>query len=149
MINYIFVIGGVVLLLGKGIVVVLLVVILEVCGFIVIMLKFDFYINVDLGIMSFIQYGEVFVIDDGVEIDFDFGYYECFICICMIKCNNFIIGWVYEEVLKCECCGDYLGVIIQVIFYIINEIKCCVIEGVEGYDVVIVEVGGIVGDIEL
>lgn len=87
--------------------------------------------------------------EDGVEIDLDFGYYECFICIKMIKCNNFIVGCVYVDVLCKECCGDYLGVMIQVIFYIINVIKDCVIVGLEGYDIVIVEVGGIVGDIEL
>lgn len=149
MMCYIFVMGGVVFLLGKGIVLVFLVVILEVCGLKIMMFKLDFYINVDLGIMSLFQYGEVFVIQDGVEIDLDLGYYECFVCIIMIQNNNFIIGCVYMDVLCKECCGDYLGVIVQVILYIIDEIKWCIIKGVGDVDVVLVEIGGIVGDIEL
>lgn len=149
MIFLIFVIGGVVFLFGKGIVVVLLVVIFEVCGLKVMMMKFDLYINVDLGIMSLFQYGEVYVIDDGVEIDFDLGYYECFVCICFSCKNLVIIGCIYENVICKECRGDYLGVIVQVILYIIDEICCCIDEVIEGYDVVLVEIGGIVGDIEL
>lgn len=100
--------------------------------------------------MSFYQYGEVFVIDDGVEIDLDLGYYECFIDINFNKYFNVIIGKIYSEVFCKECCGEYFGVIVQVIFYIIDvlkeKIKCAVL--MIDFDVIIIEVGGIVGDIE-
>ena len=112
------------------------------------MLKLDPYINVDPGTMSPIQHGEVFVTDDGAETDLDLGHYERFIRTRMTRRNNFTTGRVYEEVLKRERRGDYLGATIQVIPHITNEIKRRVIEGAEGYDVAIVEIGGTVGDIE-
>jgi len=148
MTNYIFVTGGVVSSLGKGIAAASLAAILEARGLTVTMLKLDPYINVDPGTMSPIQHGEVFVTDDGAETDLDLGHYERFIRTRMTKRNNFTTGRVYEEVLKRERRGDYLGATIQVIPHITNEIKRRVIEGAEGHDVAIVEVGGTVGDIE-
>jgi CTP synthase len=148
MTNYIFVTGGVVSSLGKGIAAASLAAILEARGLNVTMLKLDPYINVDPGTMSPIQHGEVFVTDDGAETDLDLGHYERFIRTRMTKRNNFTTGRVYEEVLKRERRGDYLGATIQVIPHITNEIKRRVIAGAEGVDVAIVEVGGTVGDIE-
>ncbi len=148
MTNYIFVTGGVVSSLGKGIAAASLAAILEARGLKVTMLKLDPYINVDPGTMSPIQHGEVFVTDDGAETDLDLGHYERFIRTRMSKRNNFTTGKVYEEVLKRERRGDYLGATIQVIPHITNEIKRRVIEGGEGNDVAIVEIGGTVGDIE-
>ncbi|MBF7072192.1 CTP synthase [Glaciecola sp. MH2013] len=148
MTNYIFVTGGVVSSLGKGIAAASLAAILEARGLKVTMLKLDPYINVDPGTMSPIQHGEVFVTDDGAETDLDLGHYERFIRTRMSKRNNFTTGRVYEEVLKRERRGDYLGATIQVIPHITNEIKRRVIAGAEGNDVAIVEVGGTVGDIE-
>lgn len=148
MTNYIFVTGGVVSSLGKGIAAASLAAILEARGLTVTMLKLDPYINVDPGTMSPIQHGEVFVTDDGAETDLDLGHYERFIRTRMTKRNNFTTGRVYEEVLKRERRGDYLGATIQVIPHITNEIKRRVVEGAEGHDVAIVEVGGTVGDIE-
>ena len=145
MTNYIFVTGGVVSSLGKGIAAASLAAILEARGLTVTMLKLDPYINVDPGTMSPIQHGEVFVTDDGAETDLDLGHYERFIRTRMTKRNNFTTGRVYEEVLKRERRGDYLGATIQVIPHITNEIKRRVIEGAEGHDVAIVEVGGTVG----
>ncbi|MGJ8681034.1 CTP synthase [Paraglaciecola sp.] len=148
MTNYIFVTGGVVSSLGKGIAAASLAAILEARGLKVTMLKLDPYINVDPGTMSPIQHGEVFVTDDGAETDLDLGHYERFIRTRMTKRNNFTTGRVYEEVLKRERRGDYLGATIQVIPHITNEIKRRVIDGSEGVDVSIVEIGGTVGDIE-
>ena len=148
MTNYIFVTGGVVSSLGKGIAAASLAAILEARGLTVTMLKLDPYINVDPGTMSPIQHGEVFVTDDGAETDLDLGHYERFIRTRMSRRNNFTTGRVYEEVLKRERRGDYLGATIQVIPHITNEIKRRVIEGAEGNDVAIVEIGGTVGDIE-
>lgn len=148
MTNYIFVTGGVVSSLGKGIAAASLAAILEARGLSVTMLKLDPYINVDPGTMSPIQHGEVFVTDDGAETDLDLGHYERFIRTRMTTRNNFTTGRVYEEVLKRERRGDYLGATIQVIPHITNEIKRRVIAGAEGVDVAIVEVGGTVGDIE-
>jgi CTP synthase len=148
MTNYIFVTGGVVSSLGKGIAAASLAAILEGRGLKVTMLKLDPYINVDPGTMSPIQHGEVFVTDDGAETDLDLGHYERFIRTRMTKRNNFTTGRVYEEVLKRERRGDYLGATIQVIPHITNEIKRRVIDGAEGVDVAIVEIGGTVGDIE-
>lgn len=148
MTNYIFVTGGVVSSLGKGIAAASLAAILEARGLKVTMLKLDPYINVDPGTMSPIQHGEVFVTDDGAETDLDLGHYERFIRTRMTKRNNFTTGRVYEEVLKRERRGDYLGATIQVIPHITNEIKRRVIDGAEGADVAIVEIGGTVGDIE-
>ncbi|GAB5379246.1 MAG: CTP synthase [Aliiglaciecola sp.] len=145
---YIFVTGGVVSSLGKGIAAASLAAILEARGLKVTMLKLDPYINVDPGTMSPIQHGEVFVTDDGAETDLDLGHYERFIRTRMTKRNNFTTGRVYEEVLKRERRGDYLGATIQVIPHITNEIKRRVIDGAEGNDIAIVEIGGTVGDIE-
>ncbi|MGB3724168.1 MAG: CTP synthase [Glaciecola sp.] len=148
MTNYIFVTGGVVSSLGKGIAAASLAAILEARGLNVTMLKLDPYINVDPGTMSPIQHGEVFVTDDGAETDLDLGHYERFIRTRMSKRNNFTTGRVYEEVIKRERRGDYLGATIQVIPHITNEIKRRVVAGAEGHDVAIVEIGGTVGDIE-
>jgi CTP synthase len=148
MTNYIFVTGGVVSSLGKGIAAASLAAILEARGLNVTMLKLDPYINVDPGTMSPIQHGEVFVTDDGAETDLDLGHYERFIRTRMTKRNNFTTGRVYEEVLKRERRGDYLGATIQVIPHITNEIKRRIIDGSEGVDIAIVEIGGTVGDIE-
>ncbi len=148
MTNYIFVTGGVVSSLGKGIAAASLAAILEARGLKVTMLKLDPYINVDPGTMSPIQHGEVFVTDDGAETDLDLGHYERFIRTRMSQKNNFTTGAVYEEVLRKERRGDYLGATIQVIPHITNEIKRRVIAGGEGNDIAIVEIGGTVGDIE-
>jgi len=148
MTHYIFVTGGVVSSLGKGIAAASLAAILEARGLSVTMLKLDPYINVDPGTMSPIQHGEVFVTDDGAETDLDLGHYERFIRTRMSKLNNFTTGRVYEEVIKRERRGDYLGATIQVIPHITNEIKRRVVMGGEGSDVAIVEIGGTVGDIE-
>ncbi|KXI28117.1 CTP synthase [Paraglaciecola hydrolytica] len=148
MTNYIFVTGGVVSSLGKGIAAASLAAILEARGLKVTMLKLDPYINVDPGTMSPIQHGEVFVTDDGAETDLDLGHYERFIRTRMTKRNNFTTGRVYEEVIKRERRGDYLGATIQVIPHITNEIKRRIIAGAEGVDIAIVEIGGTVGDIE-
>lgn len=148
MTNYIFVTGGVVSSLGKGIAAASLAAILEARGLNVTMLKLDPYINVDPGTMSPIQHGEVFVTDDGAETDLDLGHYERFIRTRMTKRNNFTTGRVYEEVLKRERRGDYLGATIQVIPHITNEIKRRIIAGSEAVDIAIVEIGGTVGDIE-
>ncbi|OAT25198.1 glutamine hydrolyzing CTP synthase [Proteus myxofaciens] len=146
--NYIFVTGGVVSSLGKGIAAASLAAILEARGLNVTIMKLDPYINVDPGTMSPIQHGEVFVTDDGAETDLDLGHYERFIRTRMTRRNNFTTGRVYSEVLRKERRGDYLGATIQVIPHITNEIKERIIRGGEGHDVVLVEVGGTVGDIE-
>lgn len=146
--NYIFVTGGVVSSLGKGIAAASLAAILEARGLNVTMMKLDPYINVDPGTMSPTQHGEVFVTEDGAETDLDLGHYERFIRTKMTKRNNFTAGRVYADVLRKERRGDYLGATIQVIPHITNEIKSRVIAGAEGHDVAIVEVGGTVGDIE-
>lgn len=146
--NYIFVTGGVVSSLGKGIAAASLAAILEARGLNVTMMKLDPYINVDPGTMSPIQHGEVFVTQDGAETDLDLGHYERFIRTKMTKRNNFTTGKIYSEVLRKERRGDYLGATIQVIPHITNEIKARVIDGAADHDVAIVEVGGTVGDIE-
>jgi CTP synthase len=146
--RYIFVTGGVVSSLGKGIAAASLAAILEARGLNVTILKLDPYINVDPGTMSPIQHGEVFVTEDGAETDLDLGHYERFIRNKMTKKNNFTQGRVYQDVLARERRGDYLGATIQVIPHITNEIKARVVAGAEGRDIAIVEVGGTVGDIE-
>ncbi|WP_341503263.1 CTP synthase [Gallaecimonas sp. GXIMD4217] len=146
--NYIFVTGGVVSSLGKGIAAASLAAILEARGLKVTMMKLDPYINVDPGTMSPYQHGEVFVTEDGAETDLDLGHYERFIRTKMTKRNNFTTGRIYADVLRKERRGDYLGATIQVIPHITNEIKERVIKGAEGHDVAIVEIGGTVGDIE-
>ncbi len=148
MTQYIFVTGGVISSLGKGIAAASLAAILEARGLKVTMLKLDPYINVDPGTMSPIQHGEVFVTNDGAETDLDLGHYERFIRTRMTKRNNFTTGRVYASVLERERRGDYLGATIQVIPHITNEIKQRVIDGAEGNDIAIVEIGGTVGDIE-
>ena len=146
--NYIFVTGGVVSSLGKGIAAASLAAILEARGLNVTIMKLDPYINVDPGTMSPTQHGEVFVTQDGAETDLDLGHYERFIRTEMTNRNNFTTGKIYSEVLRKERRGDYLGATIQVIPHITNEIKARVIDGAAGHDVAIVEVGGTVGDIE-
>ena len=146
--KYVFVTGGVVSSLGKGIAAASLAAILEARGLKVTMMKLDPYINIDPGTMSPIQHGEVFVTDDGAETDLDLGHYERFIRTHMTKRNNFTTGRVYSSVLAKERRGDYLGATIQVIPHITNEIKERVIAGCEGFDIAVVEVGGTVGDIE-
>ena len=146
--KYIFVTGGVVSSLGKGIAAGSLAAILEARGLNVTIMKLDPYINVDPGTMSPTQHGEVFVTDDGAETDLDLGHYERFIRTKMTRRNNFTSGRVYADVLRKERRGDYLGATIQVIPHITNAIKERVIAGAEGHDVAIVEVGGTVGDIE-
>ncbi|WP_456269608.1 CTP synthase [Kushneria sp. AK178] len=146
--RYIFVTGGVVSSLGKGIAAASLAAILEARGLKVTILKLDPYINVDPGTMSPFQHGEVFVTEDGAETDLDLGHYERFIRSRMTQANNFTTGRVYEHVLKKERRGDYLGGTVQVIPHITDEIKRRVKAGAEGYDVALVEIGGTVGDIE-
>ncbi|WP_371372976.1 CTP synthase [Thalassotalea aquiviva] len=146
--RYIFVTGGVVSSLGKGIAAASMAAILEARGLKVTMLKLDPYINVDPGTMSPIQHGEVFVTEDGAETDLDLGHYERFIRTKMTKKNNFTTGRIYQDILARERKGEFLGATIQVIPHITNDIKRRVIEGAEGYDVAMVEVGGTVGDIE-
>ncbi|WP_312062914.1 glutamine hydrolyzing CTP synthase [Pantoea septica] len=146
--NYIFVTGGVVSSLGKGIAAASLAAILEARGLNVTIMKLDPYINVDPGTMSPTQHGEVFVTDDGAETDLDLGHYERFIRTKMTRRNNFTTGRIYSEVLRKERRGDYLGATIQVIPHITNAIKERIIAGGEGHDVVLVEIGGTVGDIE-
>lgn len=146
--KYIFVTGGVVSSLGKGIAAGSLAAILEARGLDVTIMKLDPYINVDPGTMSPTQHGEVFVTDDGAETDLDLGHYERFIRTKMTKRNNFTTGRVYSEVLAKERRGDYLGATIQVIPHITNEIQDRIVSGGKGHDVAIVELGGTVGDIE-
>jgi len=148
MTRFIFVTGGVVSSLGKGIASASLAAILEARGLKVTMLKLDPYINVDPGTMSPFQHGEVFVTDDGAETDLDLGHYERYIRTTMSKRNNFTSGRVYEDVLRKERRGDYLGGTVQVIPHITDEIKRRIVEGANGYDVALVEIGGTVGDIE-
>jgi len=148
MTKYVFVTGGVVSSLGKGIAAASLGAILESRGIKVTMLKLDPYINVDPGTMSPFQHGEVFVTDDGAETDLDLGHYERFISSRMAKRNNFTAGQIYETVIKKERRGEYLGKTVQVIPHITDEIKTHVKRGAEGAEVAIVEVGGTVGDIE-
>jgi CTP synthase len=148
MTRYIFITGGVVSSLGKGITSASLSAILEARGLKVTLLKLDPYINVDPGTMSPFQHGEVFVTEDGAETDLDLGHYERFSRTTMSQKNNFTTGRVYEEVLKRERRGDYLGATIQVIPHITDEIKRRVIAGAGDVDVALVEIGGTVGDIE-
>ncbi|NQZ31373.1 MAG: CTP synthase [Oceanospirillaceae bacterium] len=148
MTRYIFVTGGVVSSLGKGIAAASLAAILEARGLTVTMLKLDPYINVDPGTMSPFQHGEVFVTEDGAETDLDLGHYERFIRTTMKKSNNFTTGRVYQSVLNKERRGDYLGGTVQVIPHITDEIKRRIIKGAKGVDIALVEIGGTVGDIE-
>lgn len=148
MTRYIFVTGGVVSSLGKGIASASLAAILEARGLKVTIMKLDPYINVDPGTMSPFQHGEVFVTADGAETDLDLGHYERFIRTKMSRRNNFTTGRVYETVLRKERRGDYLGGTVQVIPHITDEIKRRILEGGRDVDVALVEIGGTVGDIE-
>jgi CTP synthase len=153
MTKYVFVTGGVVSSLGKGIAAASLAAILESRGLQVTLLKLDPYINVDPGTMSPFQHGEVFVTEDGAETDLDLGHYERFISAKMRKVNNFTTGQIYESVLRKERHGDYLGKTVQVIPHITNEIQDFIARGADASwngatDVAIVEIGGTVGDIE-
>src|SRR5881392_4340774 len=146
--KYIFITGGVVSGLGKGIAAASIGALLEARGFKVTLQKFDPYINVDPGTMSPFQHGEVFVTDDGAETDLDLGHYERFTSMRATRRNNFTTGRIYLKVIEKERQGDYLGKTVQVIPHITDEIKKCIREVSEGVDVVIVEIGGTVGDIE-
>ena len=148
--RYIFVTGGVVSSLGKGITAASLGAVLEARGLKVTMLKMDPYINVDPGTMSPLQHGEVYVTMDGTETDLDLGHYERFVkgCSNLTRNNNFTTGRIYADVIAKERRGDYLGATIQVIPHITDEIKSRIVAAAEGSDVAIVEIGGTVGDIE-
>src|SRR3990167_5012930 len=148
MTRYIFVTGGVVSSLGKGLTSASLGSILEACGLKVTLLKLDPYINVDPGTMSPFQHGEVFVTEDGAETDLDLGHYERFVRMKMSKNNNFTTGQIYANVIRKERRGDYLGGTVQVIPHVTDEIKRSIIEGAGNADVTLVEIGGTVGDIE-
>jgi CTP synthase len=144
----IFITGGVVSSLGKGIAAASLGALLEARGLSVTMIKLDPYINVDPGTMSPFQHGEVFVTDDGAETDLDLGHYERFIRTTMGRNNNFTTGQIYDQVIRKERRGDYLGATVQVIPHITNQIKESIHQGAEGADVALIEIGGTVGDIE-
>lgn len=148
MTRYIFVTGGVVSSLGKGIAAASLGAILEARGLSVTMMKLDPYINVDPGTMSPFQHGEVFVTEDGAETDLDLGHYERFVHCKTGRKNNFTTGQIYEEVIRKERRGDYLGGTVQVIPHITDQIKKRVRDGADGFDIAMVEIGGTVGDIE-
>lgn len=148
MTRFIFVTGGVVSSLGKGIASAALGAILEARNLSVTILKLDPYLNVDPGTMSPFQHGEVFVTEDGAETDLDLGHYERFLSSKMTRRNNFTSGRVYETILRRERRGDYLGGTVQVIPHVTDEIKRRILAGGEGYDIALVEIGGTVGDIE-
>lgn len=148
MARYIFITGGVVSSLGKGIAAASLGAILEARGLKVTMMKLDPYINVDPGTMSPFQHGEVFVTEDGAETDLDLGHYERFVGFKATKLNNFTTGRIYETVIRKERRGEYLGATVQVIPHITDEIKRCVRAGAGDADIAMVEIGGTVGDIE-
>tara|TARA_B100001996_G_scaffold70968_1_gene52085 strand:+ start:240 stop:1895 length:1656 start_codon:yes stop_codon:yes gene_type:complete len=146
--RYIFITGGVVSSLGKGIASASLGAILEARGLEVTLLKLDPYINVDPGTMSPFQHGEVYVTEDGTETDLDLGHYERFVRTTMHKKNNFTTGRIYQNVIQKERRGDYLGATVQVIPHITDEIKECIKKGADSSDIAMVEIGGTVGDIE-
>ncbi|HRO88280.1 MAG TPA: CTP synthase, partial [Chiayiivirga sp.] len=144
----IFVTGGVVSSLGKGIAAASLASILESRGLKVTLMKLDPYINVDPGTMSPFQHGEVYVTDDGAETDLDLGHYERFVRTRMTRRNSVTTGRIYDNVIRKERRGDYLGGTVQVIPHITDEIKHRIDIATEGFDVALVEIGGTVGDIE-
>jgi len=146
--KYIFVTGGVVSSLGKGLAAASIGRILEGRGFKVAMQKLDPYINVDPGTMSPFQHGEVFVTEDGTETDLDLGHYERFTTMTADRNSNFTTGKIYQSVIEKERRGDYLGATVQVIPHITDEIKEFILRVSENVDIQIVEVGGTVGDIE-
>ena len=146
--RYIFITGGVVSSLGKGIASASLAAILEARGLRVTLLKLDPYINVDPGTMSPFQHGEVYVTEDGAETDLDLGHYERFVRTRMTRRNNYTTGRIYLNVIQRERHGDYLGGTVQVIPHITDEIKRCIVAGADDAEVAMVEIGGTVGDIE-
>src|SRR6202789_3323297 len=146
--KYIFVTGGVVSSLGKGLAAASIGCLLEARGIKVNLMKFDPYLNVDPGTMSPFQHGEVFVTDDGAETDLDLGHYERFTHSPLSQANNLTSGRIYEQIITRERRGDYLGKTVQVIPHVPNEIKAAMRKVSAGVDVVIVEIGGTVGDIE-
>lgn len=148
MTKYIFITGGVVSSLGKGVAAASLGAILEARGLSINLVKLDPYINVDPGTMNPLQHGEVFVTEDGAETDLDLGHYERFVRVKMTKANNFTTGRVYANVIRKERKGEYLGGTVQVIPHITDEIKHCILKGAGDVDVALIEVGGTVGDIE-
>jgi len=148
MTRFIFITGGIVSSLGKGIAAASLAAVLEARGLKVTLIKLDPYINVDPGTMSPFQHGEVFVTHDGAETDLDLGHYERFVCMTATRRNNFTTGRIYENVIRKERRGDYLGGTVQVIPHITDEIKRCIRLGAGEADIALVEVGGTVGDIE-
>lgn len=148
MTKFVFITGGVVSSLGKGIAAASLGALLEARGLKITMMKLDPYINVDPGTMSPFQHGEVFVTDDGAETDLDLGHYERFVSCKLTQKNNFTTGRIYERVLRKERRGEYLGGTVQVIPHITDEMKDAIHAGAKGADVALVEIGGTVGDIE-
>ncbi|MHB8252244.1 MAG: CTP synthase [Acidiferrobacter sp.] len=148
MTKFIFITGGVVSSLGKGIAAASLATLLEARGIRVTLMKLDPYINVDPGTMSPYQHGEVFVTEDGAETDLDLGHYERFVRTTMNRHNNFTTGRIYENVIRKERRGDYLGATVQVIPHITDEIKRCILQGAGDAEVAMIEIGGTVGDIE-
>src|ERR1700740_898375 len=146
--KYIFVTGGVVSSLGKGVAASSIGCLLESRGFKITLQKWDPCLNVDPGTMSPFQHGEVFVTDDGAETDLDLGHYERFTHVKLSRDNNWTTGRIYETILSKERRGDYLGKTVQVIPHVTDEIKRCIRKVSEKVDVVIVEIGGTVGDIE-
>ncbi len=146
--KFIFITGGVLSSLGKGLAAASIGALLECRGLRITLLKLDPYINVDPGTMNPFQHGEVFVTEDGAETDLDLGHYERYTCAQMSKKNNYTTGQIYYNVIRKERRGDYLGGTVQVIPHITDEIKGCILGVAEGVDLVIVEIGGTVGDIE-
>jgi CTP synthase len=148
MARYVFITGGVVSSLGKGLASAALGALLQARGYSVRLRKLDPYLNVDPGTMSPYQHGEVFVTDDGAETDLDLGHYERFTGRPATRHDNITTGRIYQEILAKERRGDYLGATIQVIPHVTNAIKDFILDGNEGIDFVLVEIGGTVGDIE-
>src|SRR5476651_2111295 len=148
MARYIFITGGVVSSLGKGLASAALGALLQARGYKVRLRKLDPYLNLDPGTMSPYQHGEVFVTDDGAETDLDLGHYERFTGRPATKADNITTGRIYQDILTKERRGDYLGATIQVIPHVTNAIKDFVLDGNDGYDFVLIEIGGTVGDIE-
>lgn len=146
--KYIFVTGGVVSSLGKGIAAASLAAILESRGLKITLIKFDPYLNIDPGTMNPLQHGEVFVTDDGAETDLDLGHYERFISTKMTKKNNITSGQIFDAIINKERKGEYLGITVQIIPHVTDEIKQKIIEASKEFDISIIEIGGTVGDIE-
>src|SRR6186713_2260512 len=148
MARFIFITGGVVSSLGKGLSSAALGALLQARGYRVRLRKLDPYLNVDPGTMSPTQHGEVYVTDDGAETDLDLGHYERFVSHRMSRHSNYTSGQIYKTVLEKERKGDYLGQTVQVIPHVTDEIKHAILEAAKGIDLLICEIGGTVGDIE-